>query len=104
MAPIRTFSEIQATEALSEWRVPLHPPVGAWRAGANGKGVLYGDEMGRVFSWMRPNDLIWNYWVNNYLMGNAPPVLDILYWNDDTTRLPGAFDAQILDVFAEKLL
>jgi polyhydroxyalkanoate synthase len=68
------------------------------------KGVLDGDEMGRVFSWMRPNDLIWNYWVNNYLMGNPPPVFDILYWNNDTTRLPGAFHAQLLDIFAEKLL
>ena len=68
------------------------------------KGVLDGDEMGRVFSWMRPNDLIWNYWVNNYLMGNPPPVFDILYWNNDTTRLPAAFHAQLLDIFAGKLL
>jgi polyhydroxyalkanoate synthase len=68
------------------------------------KGVLDGQEMGRVFAWMRPNDLVWNYWVNNYLMGNAPPVFDILYWNNDTTRLPAAFHAQLLDIFAEKLL
>src|SRR5208337_5194331 len=68
------------------------------------KGVLEGQEMGRVFSWMRPNDLVWNYWVNNYLMGNPPPVFDILYWNNDTTRLPAAFHAQLLDIFAGKLL
>jgi len=38
------------------------------------RGVLEGREMGRVFAWMRPNDLIWNYWINNYLMGNDPPL------------------------------
>ena len=50
-------------------------------------GVLEGRELARMFAWMRPNDLIWNYWVNNYLLGNAPPAFDILYWNNDTTRL-----------------
>ncbi|MEM5428804.1 alpha/beta fold hydrolase [Cupriavidus oxalaticus] len=67
------------------------------------KGVLGGDELGRVFAWMRPNDLVWNYWVNNYLLGNAPPVFDILYWNNDTTRLPGKFHGQLLDIFAGNL-
>jgi polyhydroxyalkanoate synthase subunit PhaC len=67
------------------------------------KGVLEGDEMGRVFAWLRPNDLVWNYWVNNYLMGNAPPVFDILYWNNDTTRLPAALHGQLLDIFTQNL-
>ncbi|MFD1554852.1 alpha/beta fold hydrolase [Paraburkholderia silviterrae] len=67
------------------------------------RGVLAGEEMGRIFAWMRPNDLVWNYWVNNYLMGNAPPAFDVLYWNNDTTRLPAKFHGQLLDIFTENL-
>ena len=52
------------------------------------KGVLDGRSLGSVFTWMRPNDLVWNYWVNNYLMGNDPPAFDILAWNADSTNLP----------------
>ena len=51
-----------------------------------------------MFAWMRPNDLIWNYWVNNYLLGNAPPAFDVLYWNSDTTRLPARLHADFLDL------
>jgi len=61
-------------------------------------GVLEGQELARMFAWMRPNDLIWNYWVNNYLLGNAPPAFDILYWNNDTTRLPARLHADFLDL------
>jgi poly[(R)-3-hydroxyalkanoate] polymerase subunit PhaC len=68
------------------------------------RGVLDGDEMGRVFAWMRPNDLIWSYWVNNYLMGNPPPAFDILYWNNDTTRLPAKFHGTLIDIFANNWL
>jgi polyhydroxyalkanoate synthase len=51
-----------------------------------------------MFAWMRPNDLIWNYWVNNYLLGNAPPAFDVLYWNNDTTRLPARLHADFLNL------
>ena len=51
-------------------------------------GVISARSMGNVFTWMRPNDLVWNYWVNNYLMGQDPPVFDILAWNADGTNLP----------------
>ena len=60
------------------------------------QGVLEGRELARMFAWMRPNDLIWNYWVNNYLLGNDPPAYDILYWNNDTTRLPARLHADFL--------
>ncbi|MBA1230929.1 class II poly(R)-hydroxyalkanoic acid synthase [Pseudomonas viridiflava] len=63
------------------------------------RGVLDGSDMSRVFAWMRPNDLIWSYWVNNYLLGKAPPPFDILYWNNDTTRLPAALHGDLLDFF-----
>ena len=62
-------------------------------------GVLEGRDMAKVFAWMRPNDLIWNYWVNNYLLGKAPPPFDILYWNNDNTRLPAALHGDLLDFF-----
>ena len=68
------------------------------------RGVLEGGEMGRVFAWMRPNDLIWSYWTNNYLMGNPPPAFDILYWNNDTTRLPAKFHGTLVDIFANDRL
>jgi polyhydroxyalkanoate synthase len=77
--------------------------VTAARRASAAKGVLAGEEMGRVFAWMRPNDLVWNYWVNNYLCGNAPPAFDVLYWNNDTTRLPARMHGQLLDIFTGDL-
>jgi polyhydroxyalkanoate synthase len=62
-------------------------------------GVLEGKDLAKVFAWMRPNDLIWNYWVNNYLLGNEPPVFDILFWNNDTTRLPASFHGDLIELF-----
>jgi polyhydroxyalkanoate synthase len=63
------------------------------------QGVLDGRDMARVFAWMRPNDLIWNYWINNYLLGKQPPPFDILYWNNDNTRLPAALHGELIDFF-----
>ena len=77
--------------------------IAAAKQNSTAKGVLAGEEMGRVFAWMRPNDLVWNYWVNNYLLGNSPPVFDILYWNNDTTRLPARLHGQLLDIFTGNL-
>jgi len=63
-------------------------------------GVINGWQMGSMFSWLRPNDLVWNYWVNNYLLGKDPPAFDILAWNADQTRLSSAFHHQMLDMVA----
>jgi polyhydroxyalkanoate synthase len=68
------------------------------------KGVLEGSEMARVFAWLRPNDLVWLFVANNWVMGNRPPAFDILYWNSDTTRLPAEFHADLLRMFLENPL
>jgi len=62
-------------------------------------GVLSGDDMAKVFAWLRPNDLVWNYWLNNYLMGQNPPAFDILFWNNDTTRLAAGLHSDFLDLY-----
>jgi poly[(R)-3-hydroxyalkanoate] polymerase subunit PhaC len=67
-------------------------------------GVLDGRDTARVFNWMRPNDLIWNYVVSNYLLGENPPAFDILYWNNDTTRLPARLHSDFLDIFKDNPL
>ncbi len=54
-----------------------------------GPGLLHGQELATTFSFLRPNDLVWNYVVGNYLKGEAPPAFDLLYWNGDSTNLPG---------------
>ncbi len=72
--------------------------IAAAKAISRAKGVLNGRELARLFNWMRPNDLIWNYWVNNYLLGADPPAFDILYWNNDTTNLPARLHSDLLDL------
>jgi polyhydroxyalkanoate synthase subunit PhaC len=61
-------------------------------------------ETRNLFSMLRPNDLIWNYWVNNNLLGEAPSPFDILFWNSDSTRLPAALHADFLDMFLHNTL
>ena len=54
------------------------------------KGYLDGRSLAEVFAWLRPTDLIWNYWINNYLQGRKPAPFDVLFWNADTTRMAAA--------------
>ncbi|RBY81944.1 poly(3-hydroxyalkanoate) polymerase [Blastococcus sp. TF02A-26] len=62
------------------------------------QGYLDGAMLAEVFAWLRPNDLVWNYWVNNYLQGKPPPAFDILYWNADTTRMTAGLHRDFIDV------
>lgn len=59
-------------------------------------GLLKGQELAATFSFLRPNDLVWNYVVGNYLKGETPPAFDLLYWNSDATNLPGPWYAWYL--------
>ena len=70
--------------------------IQAAKARSRRRGIVSGPEMASMFAWLRPNDLVWNYWVNNYLLGNKPPAHDVLAWNSDTTSLPGQFHCDLL--------
>ena len=60
--------------------------------------MLDGRDLGSMFAWLRPNDLVWSYWVNNYLLGQNPPAFDILFWNADTTNLTAGLHSDFLDL------
>jgi polyhydroxyalkanoate synthase subunit PhaC len=68
------------------------------------KGYLDGRSLAEVFAWLRPGDLIWNYWVNNYLLGRRPPAFDILFWNADVTRMPARLHRDFLQLAVQNAL
>jgi polyhydroxyalkanoate synthase subunit PhaC len=80
------------------------PLIHMGRARSSRAGVLDGRSLANVFTWLRPNDLVWNYWVNNNLMGNEPPTFDILAWNSDATNLPARLHGQLLSIFTDNLV
>jgi polyhydroxyalkanoate synthase subunit PhaC len=65
------------------------------------KGYVDGQALAGVFTWLRPNDLVWNYVVNNYLLGKAPPAFDVLYWNQDTVRLAAGLHRDFIHIALE---
>jgi polyhydroxyalkanoate synthase subunit PhaC len=78
--------------------------VGAASRRSESKGVRSGREMNRFLSWVRPNELVWQFWVNNYLLGADPPAFDLLYWNQDSTNLPHALNVDVLKQFMDNPL
>jgi len=88
-------------------------PIGAFsgrrlldvaRLSSRARGVITARSMGSVFSWLRPDDLVFNYLVRQWLMGEAPPAFDILAWNADGTNLPAALHEQFLQIFRDNSL
>jgi len=73
-------------------------------AASRTRGYLDGAALAEVFAWLRANDLIWSYWVNNYLQGKKPPPFDILYWNADTTRMPAALHRDFIHLTLARAL
>jgi len=60
------------------------------------KGYMDGRSLAEVFAWLRPTDLVWRYWVNNYIQGKSPAAFDVLFWNADTTRMAAALHRDLV--------
>jgi polyhydroxyalkanoate synthase subunit PhaC len=68
------------------------------------RGYLDKNDLARTFAWLRPNDMIWNYWVNNYLLGNKPPAFDLLYWNSDSMDMPAGLHRDFVEIGVKNIL
>jgi polyhydroxyalkanoate synthase len=96
---------------LLDWgrEAPIHafnarPVLSVSRRRSAAKGILPASSLDTVFAWMRPNDLVWNYWSNNYLMGKDPPVFDILAWSVDSTNIAGRLHGDFLKILTSNPL
>jgi polyhydroxyalkanoate synthase len=94
----------QAVTVLDQTRAGLAAAVldervaAAAIAASAARGYLDGASLAEVFAWLRPNDLVWNYWVNNYLQGRKPAAFDVLFWNADTTRMAAALHRDFVEI------
>ena len=93
------FADAGVSRALVDRRL-----AGAAKAKSRRRGYLDGRALAEVFAWLRPGDLVWNYWVNNYLIGGKPPAFDILFWNADTTRMSATLHADLVDLAMDNQL
>jgi polyhydroxyalkanoate synthase len=84
---LTTFLDFNETGVLSVF--VDEPQVKLREQSLNTGGLMLGRDLASTFSSLRPNDLVWNYVQSNYLKGNEPPPFDLLYWNSDSTNLPG---------------
>lgn len=97
-----TMLDFDIDASLGAFRLPAMLSVA--KAQSQMKGVLPGSELSKIFAWLRPNDLIWNYWVNNYLMGEEPPAFDILAWNSDASNMAAELHKDYLTLFEDNTL
>ena len=94
-----------------DWGAPtlLASMIGGANSGAvvqrsQAAGILSGRDLSQLFAFLRPNDLVWNYWVNNYLMGKKPPAFDVLAWNVDSTNMPAGLHADFMSIASQNTL
>lgn len=92
---------LQADDSSSLGLFATRKAVEVSRNLAHRKGFMDGKSLSHIFNWLRPTDLVWNFWVNNYLLGKEPPSMDVLYWDNDSTRLPAALHSDFLDIFVD---
>jgi polyhydroxyalkanoate synthase len=93
----------QEVESISRMFVG-DPVVAAAKRRSARKGILEGRDTARFFAWLRPNELVWAYYVNNWLLGEDPPSHELLFWNVDNTRLPARLHADYLDLYLDNPL